>query len=70
MNIGGKIKTFEVIYCFVDENGNIEADENNLEIFYDDFVKAKNRKDAIKLLKKKENFKSPVEVVEVIEVKR
>lgn len=61
------MKSYSVVYCFLDKNGCIERDRNG-ELIYTSIVEADNKENAIKVLKQKEKFVSEPEILNIREV--
>lgn len=60
---------YEIIYCFIDKNGNIERDKFG-EKYYKSYVCSNNKENAIIMLNSKERFLQKPEIVEIRLVKK
>jgi hypothetical protein len=60
-------KLFEIVWCFIDEDGEVQRDSWENEIFYVAYIKAENIDDAERIWKSRQSYKRNAEVFEINE---
>lgn len=56
---------YEIIWCFIDEEGLVQTDEYGCEQYFKDYIYAPDEQMALIALEKKENFLIKPEIIQI-----